>query len=304
MTRRGWLLFAAMGVIWGLPYLLIKDAVAHLTPATLVFARTAIGSVLLLPLAVVRGQLHRVLRAWVPLLVFTMAEIIVPWWLLSDAERHLTSSLSGLLVAAVPLAGMVIVRFLGSSEHLGRAQLLGLLLGVLGVGAVVGFDLGNASPLALGEMAVVVLCYAAGPQVLTRSLAHLPGIGVVFASLVVGAVLYAPLAAVQHPTVLPSGSVVVAVLGLGVVCTALAFVLFFELVTEVGPVRSTVITYVNPVVAVLLGVAVRHEPLSWGLLAGFLLILCGSVLATRRGRPASPPGQLLAAPPRAARSQP
>jgi len=291
MSRRGWLLFAAMSVIWGLPYLLIKIAVAHLSPAALVFGRTAIASGILLPVALARGELRAVARAWLPLLAFTATEIAVPWVLLSDAELRLTSSLSGLLVALVPLAATVFVWMAGSGDRLGRGQVAGLLLGLLGVAAVVGLDLGRVSAGALLEMAVVVCCYAVGPQIMVRWLRHLPGVGVVFGALLVAAVLYLPVAVVQRPTHGLTLSVVASVVILGVVCTALAFVLFFQLVEVVGAVRSTVITFVNPAVAVALGVAIRHEPLTAGLGVGFLLILGGSALATRPGRPAAPPGR-------------
>lgn len=290
MSRRGWLLFAAMSVIWGLPYLLIKIAVVHVSPTVLVFGRTAIGTGLLCPLAIARGDLRAVARAWLPLLAFSATEVAVPWVLLSDAEVRLTSSLSGLLVALVPLVGMVLAWVAGAGERLGRVQMAGLLLGLLGVAAVVGLDLGHVTAGAMIEMAVVVCCYAAGPQILVRWLRHLPGVGVVFASLLVATVAYAPVAVLQRPSHWPSWPVVASIVALGVVCTALAFVLFFELVSVAGPVRSTIVTYVNPAVAVVLGVAVRHEPVTWGLGVGFLLILGGSVLAARRGRPTGPPG--------------
>ena len=103
MTRRSWALFAAMCVIWGIPYLLIRVAVRDVEPGTLVFLRTAIGGLVLLPLALTRGGFGPVLRRWAPLLAFTVLEVAVPWLLLSDAEQHLSSSLTGLLIAAVPL---------------------------------------------------------------------------------------------------------------------------------------------------------------------------------------------------------
>ena len=287
MTRRGWFLFGAMCLIWGIPYLLIKVAVRDLSPTDLVFGRTAIGTVLLLPIALGRGQVRPLLAKWRPLLLYSLVEIAVAWLLLSDAETHISSSLSGLLVAAVPLVGVLIVRVSGTQDRLTGARLVGLLLGAAGVVAVLGFDLGHITVLSMIEMAVVVCCYAIGPQILARSLSDLPSLGVVSCSLAICTVLYAPAAILQRPATVPPGSVIAAVVALGVLCTAIAFLLFFELIAEVGPVRATVITYINPAVAVALGVALLHEPFTAGVGFGFALVLGGSVLATRPGGSAS-----------------
>jgi len=291
MTRRGWILFAALCVLWGIPYLLIKVAVRHLAPADLVFARTAIGTLLLLPIALGRGQVRPVLTRWRPLLLYSLIEIAVAWFLLSEAETRISSSLSGLLVAAVPLVGILIVRATGTKDRLTRTRLTGLLLGMAGVGAVLGFDVGHITSLAIFEMAVVVCCYALGPQILTRSLADLPSLGVVSCSLAVCTLIYAPAAVLQRPTSVPSGSVIAAVLTLGVVCTAIAFLVFFALIGEAGPVRATVVTYINPAVAVALGVTLLHEHFTVGIGLGFVLVLAGSVLATWRGERGQPDAQ-------------
>jgi len=283
MSRRGWVLFAAMCVIWGIPYLLIKVAVDELHPATLVLARTALGALILVPIALATGQFRGLRAVWRPLLVYTLIEICGPFVLLGYAETHLTSSLTGLLVAAVPLVGAVIARFSGQRERLGPWRLTGLLLGVAGVAALVGLDLGTAQVPALLAMCGVALGYAVGPVILTRRLSDQPGLGVVAASLVIAAVVYVPVGAWQAPRELPSGDVLAAVAALAVVCTALAFLIFFRLIAEVGPARATVITYVNPAVAVLLGVAVLDEPFTLGTGIGFVLVLAGSVLATSRG---------------------
>lgn len=290
MTRRGWILFSAMCLIWGIPYLLIKIAVRSLAPADLVFARTAIGTLILLPIALGRGEVRSVLAHWRPLLVYSLVEIAVAWFLLSDAETRISSSLSGLLVAAVPLVGVFIVRASGARERLSPARLVGLLMGVAGVAAVLGFDLGHITVLAILEMAVVVCCYALGPQILARRLSGLPSLGVVSCSLAICGLLYLPAAILQRPTALPPLSAIAAVVALGVVCTAIAFVIFFALIAEVGPVRATVITYINPAVAVALGVALLHEPLTVGVGVGFALVLAGSVLATRSGSARPGPG--------------
>jgi drug/metabolite transporter (DMT)-like permease len=282
VTRRGWLLFAAMGVIWGVPYLLIKVAVADLSPASLVLLRTATGALVLLPIAAARGSIRPLREHWRWVLLYTVVEVAVPWMLLSDAERHISSSLAGLLIAAVPFIGALLALVTGGEDRLDTRRLAGLLVGFVGVAALVGFDLSGGNLGAVGEIAVVTVGYALGPMIIARRLRGIPAVGVVTASLVLTAIGYAPVGVLQLPTHAPSAQVILAVAGLGVVCTAVAFLLFFALIAEVGPVRATVITYVNPAVALALGVAVLGEPFTVGTGAGFVLIVLGSFLATSR----------------------
>jgi drug/metabolite transporter (DMT)-like permease len=286
VTRRGWLLFLTMGVLWGMPYSLIKVAVRDFSPATLVFARTGIGALVLLPLAALRGELRPLLPRWRPLVLYTIAELAVPWVLLSSAERRLPSSLSGLLVAAVPLVGAGIARFAGEHDALGLRGLGGLVVGLLGVAVLVGFDVSGSEGSSVLMVAVVVVGYAVGPILLSRTLYDLPVLGVVAASLALCAIGYAPFALTHLPPAATPGRVWAAVVVLGVVCTAAAFVVFFQLIAEVGPVRATVITYVNPAVALVLGVVFLHERFGPATAGGFALILVGSVLGTGRKQPA------------------
>jgi drug/metabolite transporter (DMT)-like permease len=288
VSRRGWVLFAAMAVIWGIPYLLIKVAVDEIAPSTLVLARTALGALLLLPLAFARGQLRPLLPRWKMLLVYTAVEICGPWLLLGFAEQRLSSSMTGLLVAGVPLVGAVLARFGPDRERLGARRLTGLLVGLAGVAALVGFSLGAGDVRALVAIAFVVVGYAVGPAILARHFADLPALGVVAASLALAAVAYIPAGVIEAPSAWPSGEAVAAVVVLAVVCTAVAFLVFFALIAEVGPTRSTVITYVNPAVAVLLGVLILDEAFTLATGAGFALILLGSVLATSRRKEPTP----------------
>jgi len=287
VTRRGWLLFGAMCVIWGVPYLMIRVAVREVSPATLVFFRSGLAAIALIPFAAGRGELRALLPRWRPLVVFAAIEIAIPWLALSSAERRISSSLAALLLAAVPFTAVAIALATGG-ERLGPRRLAGLLVGIAGVAAIVGLDLSHTSGIGVAEMAVVVLGYAAGPWVLSRYLSHLPGLGVIAVSLAATTVAYAPVAAVQLPSSLPSGRVLASIAGLAILCTAIAFVLFFELIAEVGPVRATVITYINPAVAALLGVAVLNERFTAGMGVGFALVLAGSVLATSRPASALP----------------
>lgn len=281
MSRRGWLLFAVMCVVWGVPYLLIKVAVAELAPTELVLCRTALGAAVLLPWAVATRALLPALRAWRPLLLFAVLEMAGPWWLLAHAERQLPSALTGLLVSAVPLVAAVAGRAVGEADRLDRTRVAGLVVGLAGVGLLLGFDVGGGDVTAVAAVGLTVVGYAFGPLVVSRSLRDIPSQGVNAAALTVTALLFLPLGARAYDG-LPSGRVVVAVLVLGLVCTALALVLFFALIAEAGPHRALVITFVNPAVAVVLGLVLLGEPLTVGTALGFPLVLLGCVLATRR----------------------
>ena len=282
MTRRGWVLFAGLALIWGIPYLLIRVAVRELPPAVLVFGRTALGAALLLPAVLRRGHLPALRARWRPIVAFAAVEVAIPWLLLSDAERKLSSSAAGLLVACVPLAGALLARLSGTRQRpVGWQGLAGLVLGLCGVAALVGLDVSVRDGWALAEMALVVLGYAAGPIIVARSLSGLPTLEVVAASLGLTALAYAPAVALSLPLQPPSAVALGAVAILGVVCTAAAFVVFFQLIAEVGPLRATVVTYLNPAVAMAAGVALLGEPLTAGMVLGFALILFGSWLATR-----------------------
>ncbi|WP_067487033.1 DMT family transporter [Actinomadura hibisca] len=283
MSRRGWVLFALMSVLWGIPYLLIKVAVEDgVSVPMVVFARTALGALLLLPLAVRAGGLAALRGHWRWLLAFAAVEILGPWALLSDAERTLSSGMTGLLIAAVPIVAVVLGRASGDAERLGPARLAGLLLGLVGVGVLAAPHLDGGSAWAIGEVALVVVGYAVGPLIMTRKLREVPSLPMTTACLGVAALIYAVPAAVTRPAELPDGRVLVALAVLGVVCTAVAFVVFFELIREVGAIRAPVFTYVNPAVAVAAGVLLLGEPLDGTILAAFALILGGSVLATAR----------------------
>jgi drug/metabolite transporter (DMT)-like permease len=287
VTRRSLLLFIAMSVIWGLPYLFIRIAVTDLSPGMLVFSRTAIAALILVSIALARGELRGLLKYWLPLVAFSAVEVGIPWFMLSSAEQKISSSLAGLLVSAVPLVGVIIATALGNREYLGLASISGLLLGIAGVGAIVGFDLRASNWLALGEVGIVVVGYSVGPVILSRYLKDAPAVGVIAVALTISAIVYAPVAALQWPHAVPSLEVLGSIAVLAVVCTAIAFLLFFALIAEIGPVRATVITYINPAVAAILGVIVLHENFTLGMAVGFVLVVAGSVLATRRPRQAA-----------------
>ncbi len=284
MTRRALVLFALMSIIWGVPYLFIRIAVAEITPATLVLGRTAIAAAILLPIALARTDLRPVLARWRWVVAFAVVEIAIPWVALGSAEQHISSSLAGLLIAGVPLVGAAIALLTGGADRFGRVGLLGLLIGLVGVVAIVGADFAASDVTALLQIGVVVVGYALGPAILARRLDGLPTLGVMAVSLTLCAIAFAPIAATQWPTSLPSTNVLVSVVVLAVICTAAAFIAFGALIATVGPVRATVITYVNPAVAAVLGVLVLRETFTVPMAVGFVLVILGSILATR------PPG--------------
>lgn len=282
MTRRGWILFVALGLIWGVPYLMIKVAVRELDPAVVAGGRTLLAALLLLPIALRRRVLGPAFRRWRWLLIYTVVEIVGPWLFLGHAETRLNSSTAGLLVAVVPLIAAVVLTASGT-DRLDARRITGLLVGFAGVVALVGLDVRFDDLGAIGLVLLTAIGYALGPIMITRKLADLPPLGVVTASLLMAAAIYLPLAIWLRPhrVSLAAG---MSVVGLAVLCTAVAFLLLFALLAEIGPARATVITYINPAVAIALGVLVLGEPLTVGMAVGFPLVIVGSILATARSR--------------------
>ena len=290
MTRRAIILFAALGIAWGIPYLLIKVAVAELDPAMVVLGRCALGALILLPLAFARRQVLVVLKRWRPLLAYTVIEIVVPWFFLSTAEQKLPSSTAGLLITAVPLVGVVVAVAFGRPARLSLGNWLGIVAGMLGVAALVGLDVSGSDLIAVAEIAVVVVCYAVGPAILSRWMSDLPGVGVVAVSLAIAALIYLPFVAATHafPTRVPSLSVILSIVALAAVCSAAAFLIMFALIAEIGPMRMTTITYVNPAVAIAAGALVLGERITVWTVVGFVLVIGGAYLVTRHRRALEP----------------
>jgi drug/metabolite transporter (DMT)-like permease len=289
VSRRGWVMFAAMSVIWGLPYLLIKVAVGGVSVPVLVLARVGIGAALLLPIALRRRQLGSIKPVWPWLALFALVEIILPWYALSEAERGISSSLTGLLIASVPIIIAVLSLFLRGGDRLSPVRWVGLLIGLGGVAMLagphlVGSSASGGAARSVAEVLFVALCYATGPLIANTKLTEVPPIAMTAVCLALASVAYAPLAALNWPSVVPSASVLLSMAGLAVICTAAAFLIFFRLIAEVGPARASVFTYINPAIAVSLGVAVLGEHVTPVMLAAFVTILAGSVLATRPSR--------------------
>jgi drug/metabolite transporter (DMT)-like permease len=273
-----------MALIWGVPYFFIAVAVDELEPAVVVFGRTSLAGAVLVALAVRAGELRAVLPHWRPVAAFAILEMAIPWILLTTAEQHIASGLAALLISAVPIFGALAAFALGERAALRPVRLAGIALGIGGVALLVGNDLsGDAAPpwWSIAFVIVVCICYATAPFIISRRLSHVPSLGVIAVSLVMVTVLYLPIAAVSLPDRMPSAKATLSVVALALVCTGLAFVVFFRLIAEIGAARATVITFVNPVFAVALGALFLDEPFTVAIVAGFVLVISGCWLATR-----------------------
>jgi drug/metabolite transporter (DMT)-like permease len=283
MTRRAWLAFAAISLIWGVPYLFIKIAVdGGVTPLALAWTRVTMAAVVLLGLAWRAGTLSTLRGRGRWLLAYAVAEISLPFPLIAAGEVHVASSLAAIIIAAVPLVGALLAIRFDAAELPTPIRALGLVVGFGGVVLLVGVDVaGNARELlGAGAILLAAVGYAIGPMVIKHRLASLDPRATMGASLAIASLLLAPGAAIDRPHAAPTAGAIGAVVVLGLLCTAVAFVIFTVLIREAGTSRATVITYVNPVIAVALGVLLLGERPGAGAIAGLLLILAGSWLST------------------------
>jgi len=285
VSRRAWLLFGALSVIWGVPYLLIRISVREVAPSTLIFLRTAPVALVLLPIIAYRNQLPGLVRRWRPLLAYTAAEILLPWLMLFSPK----SGSRALLRACCSR----LYRWWGTDRETERRRGpfrpdtdRGLLLGLAGVALLVGIDVRGATAWPIAAMSVPIVGYAVGPRIFNRYLADLPNLSVVAGSLAIAAICYAPFAFSTCRRICPPSDLVGGRPRSRP--TLVGFIVFFALIGEIGPVCTTVVTYVNPAVALVLGVVLLGEPFTIGLGLGFPLVIAGSVLASRRRRPRSP----------------
>ena len=302
MSKRAWLQFAGIAVIWGLPYFFIRIAVRDLDPGTLVCFRTGLASLILLPFVVHRRKWRELVKHWPAVLAYTLTEITVPWFLLATAEQKLSSSLAGLLVATVPIFGLLIAWALGH-ERPGARRVSGLILGFAGVVILAGVGVKGSSLVSMGEVVLCSIGYAIAPMIVSRRLAKAPSFEVVAASMVVTALIYLPFALTHLPRRFHAETAE-SVVTLSVVCTVLAFMVFFALIKEIGPTRATVVTYINPAVALLLGVVALGEPFTLGIAIGFPVIIVGSILATWTNAPPIRPAEVIGSPAPALGSSP
>jgi drug/metabolite transporter (DMT)-like permease len=287
VTRRAWLAFAAVSLLWGIPYLFIKVAVdGEMPPLVLAWGRIVFGALVLLALAWRQGTLAPLRGRGLWLAAFAVAEVAIPFPMLGLAEERVSSSTAAIGIAAVPLLIACLALRFEPEERLDGRRLAGLLIGLAGVAALVGIDVAGSGEEMVGIVFVLVAAcgYATGPLILKRHLSDLDPIAAMGACLTIAAVILTPLAAVTLPSAMPSGGAFASVAVLGLLCTALALVLMAVLIDEAGPARASVITYVNPVVAVVLGVIFLGEEPGVGSIFGLVAIIVGSFVATRSSR--------------------
>jgi drug/metabolite transporter (DMT)-like permease len=287
MSRKALLLFLATGLAWGLPYFFIKIAIEDFSSYSIIFIRVLIGAAIMVPLALNSGALKIALKHWKWVLFFAVMEMVIPWWLITEAGRHIDSGLTALLIATVPMFGVVVASLLGDKSIRNPKTLIGMVVGFAGVVALVGIDSfqGIVDPIWVGAVILGSIGYAIAPAVISYKIGFVPTTGVISLSMVFVAIAYLIPAITQLPqeiTNVPSLESWLALLGLGAICSALAFVLFFALIKEIGAPRATLIVYINTLVALLLGVVFLSEPITPGLLIGLPLVLIGSWLAGQK----------------------
>ncbi len=284
MSRKSWFLFLAVGLLWGIPYLFMKVAVKEIAPADIVFARVFIGSLILVPIALRKGVLRDALRNYQHVLPYAIAEMIGPWILITTAEKKLSSGLAGLLVATVPIWSTIISSFHGDRTVWHAKRLFGLIIGFIGVVLVVGIETFSQkqSFLSIGMIIVAAIGYAWAVIRVNRKIPHVNGIAINGIAMATTSIFYLPFAVAQAPSHLPSHKALFAVLALGLFSTATAFILFFKLMSDIGPARASLVTYLNTAFAVVLGVLLLGEPLTAGIAIGLPLVLIGSYFAGRK----------------------
>jgi drug/metabolite transporter (DMT)-like permease len=291
VSGRAWFLFGIVSVLWGVPYLFIKIAVDDgVPPVFLAWVRVALAAALLGALAWRAGLLPSLRGRWRWITTYAFLELVFPMPLIAAGEQWISSSLAAILIAAVPLIVALLALRFDHSERVEGARLLGLLVGFAGVIALVGIDVAGDTWELLGTAAVLTAAvgYAAGPMLLRRKLAALDPRALMAASLTIATLALAPAAlAAPPPATALTAEAIVGLVVLGVFCTAAAFVLFGHLVLEIGAGRATVITYVSPVIAIAAGMAVLGERPGIGAVAGLVLIIAGSWLATTGRLPAA-----------------
>lgn len=287
MSRKGLLLFLAVGVAWGTPYFFIAIALEGFSTVSIVWLRVAIGALVLLPIALHQKALRPALKAWPWVVIFAVLEMVGPWYFITEAERSISSSLAGLLITSVPFIAAFVVGLRGDRSAWHPKTVAGLFIGLAGVVALVGLDVFSGvvtlTPIIL--MLLAAIGYAVAPIIASEKMSNVPTLGVITLSLIVVVIVYAIPVAFTLPADIAAGptpSEWVSVTALGVLCSAIAFVIFFALIKEIGPARATLITYVNLLVAMLLGIIFLQEPLTTGILVGLPLVVIGSYLASQR----------------------
>ena len=286
MTRKSWGLFIAVGVLWGVPYLFIKIAVdpGGFQPGFLVFARVTLGALLLIPVAIHQGVLREAIKYFKWILLYSLIELVGPWYFLSSGERHITSGLAGLLIATVPFWSTIVASLIGDRTVWQFKRIVGMVVGFVGVILVVGLESfrGHNSSVAIALILLASVGYAIAPIMIRHKAPTLNGLAINSLAMLFTAIIYIPVGIVQWPQSVPNAKSIWSLIILAIFPTAIAFIIFFKVIVDIGPTRASMITYINTAVAVLLGIVVLGEPLTLGIGLGLPLILAGSYLAGKK----------------------
>jgi drug/metabolite transporter (DMT)-like permease len=285
MSRRALFHFAVSGLFWGIPYLLMKVAVRDIEPAVIVCGRVLIGAAILIPIAMHQKVLMDAIRGWRYVLPYAIFEMMIPWILITNAEKQISSGLAGLLIATVPIWSTIFASMTGDKTVWHSKRLVGMLVGFIGLIGLVGYEsiIGSSDPLSIAMMLLAAISYSYAVNMISQKLPDVSGIAINGLAMVFTSIAYAPLMIVQFPEVSTvSKESAASLLALGVFSTALAFISFFIVLKEIGPARASIGTYVNTAVAVVLGVMILSEPLTIGIIIGLPLVMIGSFLASRK----------------------
>ena len=287
MSRKGWLLFSLVGLLWGVPYFFMKIAVEELSTPMIVFARLLIGAALLVPLAMREGTLKKAFGYWRYILVYAVLEMVIPWTLITSSQRELSSGVVALLVATVPIWATFFAHHTGDSTAAHRIRIFGIVVGLVGISLIVGIesisDFGNL--VALTKVLIASVSYAWAVNMITRKAVGVSGLAINGIAMTFSALIFAPFAFASRPTSMPSLEVTLATLGLGILCSGMAFWIFFVVLEEIGPARASLVVYPNTAVAVILGILILSEPITLAIIIGLPLVLVGSYFASRRPSP-------------------
>lgn len=284
---RSWQLFGLIGFLWGIPYLFIRIAVEQpggFQPGFLVFSRTLLGAIILLPLAARRKVLAPAIRRFKWVLLYSIIELALPWYFLSSGERHVTSGLAGLLIATVPFWSSILASFLGDKTVWHRHRLGGMILGFLGVVLVVGTEAFRGENQLSSILMIIVgaIGYAIAPMMIRRKAPELNGLAINSLAMAIVAMIYIPVGIVQWPRETIAAKSIFSLIILATLCTAIAFVVFFKVIEDLGPTRASMVTYLNTAIAVILGIIVLSEPITLGMIIGMPLVLVGSYFAGKK----------------------
>jgi drug/metabolite transporter (DMT)-like permease len=285
MSRRALFHFGVSGLFWGIPYLLMKVAVRDFPPAVIVCGRVTIGALILIPIAIHQKVLKDAIRGWHYVLPYALFEMMIPWILITNAEKKISSGLAGLLIATVPIWSTVFASMTGDKTVWHSKRLVGMLVGFVGLVGLVGYEsiVGGSDPLSIAMMLVTAMSYSFAVNMISQKLPDVSGIAINGLAMVFTAIAYAPLMIVQFPAASTvSKESAISLLTLGIFSTAIAFISFFIVLKEIGPARASIGTYVNTAVAVVLGVLILSEPLTIGIIIGLPLVMIGSFLASRK----------------------